>query len=120
MIDNAFEAGQVVLMHPIENGFFGASDVGCPSGGIGLLRGDHVEGVRRRSRLRGCWARTARRRKSARVWPQALKSGRTIVSSVFDAGTEETRSDGSTILGLSMAKNSGYQTGSTLDGSPNS
>ena len=43
-IDEAFGAGQVVLMHPIQNGFFGASDVGCPGGGIGLLRGDHVEG----------------------------------------------------------------------------
>ena len=43
MIEDAFEAGQVVLMHPTQNGFFGASDVGCPSGGIGLLRGDHVE-----------------------------------------------------------------------------
>lgn len=43
MIEDAFETGQIVLMHPIQNGFFGASDVGCPSGGIGLLRGDHVE-----------------------------------------------------------------------------
>lgn len=31
-------------MHPIQNGFLGASDVGGPGGGIGLLRGDHVEG----------------------------------------------------------------------------
>ena len=31
-------------MHPIQNGFFGASDVGSPGGGIGLLGGDHVEG----------------------------------------------------------------------------
>ena len=44
MIDDAFETGQVVLMHPTQNGFFGAPDTGCPSGGIGLLRGDHVEG----------------------------------------------------------------------------
>ena len=52
MIDDAFEIGQVVLMHPTQacpgldpgTGFFGASDVGCPGGGIGLLRSDHVEG----------------------------------------------------------------------------
>lgn len=31
-------------MHPVQNGFFSASDVGCPVGGLGLLRGDHVEG----------------------------------------------------------------------------
>lgn len=42
-IDDAFEAGQVVLMHPIQDSFFGAPDMGCPSGSIGLLRGDHVK-----------------------------------------------------------------------------
>lgn len=43
-IDDAIETGQVVLMDPVQNGLFGASDAGCPDGGIGLLRGDHVEG----------------------------------------------------------------------------
>ena len=30
-------------MHPIQNGFSDAPDVGGPGGGIGLLRADHVE-----------------------------------------------------------------------------
>ena len=43
-IDDALEAGQVVMMHPTQNGLLGTSDVGCPGSRIGLLRGDHVEG----------------------------------------------------------------------------
>ena len=43
-IEDTFEAGQVVWMHPTQNRLLGASDVGCPGGSIGLLRGDHVEG----------------------------------------------------------------------------
>ena len=32
-INDAFETVQVELMHPTQNGFFGARDVGCPGGG---------------------------------------------------------------------------------------
>ena len=46
---------------------------------------------------------TARRRKSAKLWPQVFKSGRTIVSSVF-GGERDTLVDGSIIQGLSIAK----------------
>ena len=68
-------------MRPIENGLLGPSNAGCPGSRIGLLRGDHVEG--REARLRGCWALTAKRRKSAREWLQV--SGRIESSAGIEA-----------------------------------
>ena len=90
-IDEAF--GAVVLMPQFRTVLWRVH-VGCPGGGIGLLRGE-CRG-QEALRLRGCWASPSQ---TARVWPQALI--RTIVSSVFDEGTE-TRSDGSTTPGLSL------------------
>ena len=101
MMDDAFEAGRVVWMHAIQNGFFGASDVGCPGGGMGLLRGDHVEGG---ETLAGAWMLGADR--EASQVGQGVTPGAQIGSNpcCLRLGGREIRSDGSTTRRLSITK----------------